>query len=175
VGLVLITGNCGTGKSTVRLELARRGFSSYDTDEDGIAGWRLRATGEPVEGPVTTPDGWLTQHAWIIDRSRVEHLAFLARDRVVFLCGSVENEAEVWELFTRVVCLVVDEATIRERLAKRSTNTFGKAPAELKAVLDAQRTSEAFYRGWGARIVDANQPLADVVDQALAEAGDAAW
>jgi hypothetical protein len=51
----------GPGKSTVRVELATRGYQSFDTDEDGIAVWRIRTTGEEVYDPGdgNCPDTWL--------------------------------------------------------------------------------------------------------------------
>ena len=169
MGLIWITGNSGTGKSTVRIALARRGYRSFDTDEDGIAVWRSRVTGEQVLYPSdgNYPETWLDDHGWIINRVRVEELAFMARDRLVFLCGSVENEDEVWHLFDSVVCLVFDESPLRERLATRTTNEFGKKPVELAAVLSWNPTMEARYRDLGALVVNADQPLITVVDEIL--------
>jgi len=173
VGLVWITGVSGTGKSTVRVELATRGYQSFDTDEDGIAVWRRRTTGAEVYDPGdgNHPDTWLQDHCWTINRPRVEQLARMARDEVVFLCGSVENEDEVWELFDIVICLVLDESTLRERLAGRTTNQFGKAPGELDVILGWNRTIEATYQGFGAVVVNADQALTDVVDEILANLG----
>ena len=170
MGLVWVTGNSGTGKSTVRAELARRGHLSFDTDEDGITVWRDRATGQEVAypGDAHHPDDWLEHHGWMIDRLRVEDLARLARDRLVFLCGSVENENDVWDLFDIVVCLILDEPTLRERIATRTTNPFGKKPVELQAILHWNPTMEATYRQSGAFVVNADQPLDAVVDEILA-------
>jgi dephospho-CoA kinase len=169
---VWITGVSGTGKSTVRLELAGRGFRSFDTDEDGIAAWHLRTTGEAIHDSDAgnRPDGFL-RHRWAINRSRVEELALMARDQLVFLCGAVENEDEVWDLFDVVVCLVLDEATLRARLATRTTNRFGRTRVELNAILSRNRTTEATYRGVGAFVVSAAQPVAVVADQILELAG----
>ena len=169
-GLVWITGNSGTGKSTVRAELARRGYASFDTDEDGITVWRDRATGQEVAYPADAHyrDDWLEHHGWMIDRSRVEELALLSRDRLVLLCGSVENENEVWDLFDWVVCLVLDEATLRERIATRTTNPFGQKPVELQAILSWNPLLEPSYQKGGAQIVNADQALSAVVDEILA-------
>jgi gluconate kinase len=173
VGLVWVTGNSGTGKSTVRKELARRGHLSFDTDEDGMTVWRDRATGEEVDYPDDEhhPDDWLEHHGWIIDPRRVQELARLARDRLVFLCGSVENENEVWDLFDSVVCLILGESTLRERIATRTTNAFGKKPMELQAILRWNPTLEASYRQVGALVVNADQPVPAVVDEILAGVG----
>jgi dephospho-CoA kinase len=42
---VLVTGMSGVGKSTVLMELARRGFTVVDTDD---AGWIHTVDGEPL-------------------------------------------------------------------------------------------------------------------------------
>ena len=80
MGLVWITGVSGTGKSTVRVELATRGYQSFDTDEDGIAVWRLRTTGEEVYDPVTgiTPKLGLRQFQ-SASRQQPEHAVATAQ------------------------------------------------------------------------------------------------
>lgn len=85
-------------------------------------------------------------------RARVETLH--DKSRLVFLSGSVDNELNVWGLFTVVVCLVVDEATLRRRLAARP-DPFGKAPNELANILEWNTTCEVNYRRFGASVVDA--------------------
>jgi hypothetical protein len=45
------------------------------------------------------------------------------------------NYEELWDLFDVKICLILDETMIRERLTERSRNLFGKAPAELEAIL----------------------------------------
>ncbi len=169
MGLVWVTGNSGTGKSTVRVELARRGYASFDTDEDGITAWRDRTTGKEVDDPGDGkhPDNWLARHAWMIDRSRVEELALRAPDELVFLCGSVENENEVWDLFEAVICLVLDAGTLRRRLASRTTNDFGKKAVELEAILSWNPAMATTYRSLGAYVVDASQSVDDVVEAIL--------
>jgi uridine kinase len=89
----------------------------------------------------------------------------------VFLCGYVENEDEVRDLFDLVVCLVVDEETLTRRLADRTTNAFGSQPEELAAALQANKTTQAVHQRSGASIIDATQPVASVTDAVLAAAG----
>lgn len=74
--------------------------------------------------------------AWRISRAEVEALAARTQDKTTFLCGSAENEVDVWDLFDLVVCVVVDNETLRDRLLTRTTNTFGKHPEELAAALE---------------------------------------
>ena len=78
-------------------------------------------------------------------RSRVEELAGAARTQNAFLCGLVENDEELWDLFDVKMCLTLDDTTIRGRLAQRIGNPFGKAPAELEALrLSLRRPSGRF-------------------------------
>lgn len=99
-----------------------------------------------------------------IVRSQVETLH--DKTGLVFLSGSVENERDVWDLFTATVCLVLDEATAKRRLMARS-NPYGKAPDELANILEWNKTCEANYRRFGAAIIDASQPLDAVVEDVL--------
>jgi hypothetical protein len=86
------------------------------------------------------------------------------------LCGSVENEVEVWDLFDLVICLVIDDQTLRRRLGNRTTNSFGKHPEELAAALKWNPGNEASYRRFGAVIIDGTRPPAEVADAILAAA-----
>ncbi len=116
--LVWVTGNSGTGKSTVCESLRALGHVAFDADEDGFSRWVDRADGTVVvDPPDPVPQGWLDRHGWVIVRERVELLAERSRSRVAFLCGSAENEADVRALFDLIVCLVVGEETLRHRLA----------------------------------------------------------
>jgi hypothetical protein len=136
LALVWVTGISGAGKSTVCALLKGLGQQAADADEDGYSHWADRSTGQPVaEPPDPVPAGWLDSFGWKIRRAKVEALAAGSHDRVAFLCGSAENEAEVRDRFDLIVCIVVDDGTLRERLATRTTNDFGKNPEELAAAL----------------------------------------
>jgi uridine kinase len=168
MSLVWVTGNSGTGKSTVCEQLEARGHIALDADGDGFSRWIDRDTGEVVaDPPDPVPAGWLDRYGWAIVRERVEALAEESRSHVAFLCGSAENEADVRDLFDLVVCLVIDEDTLRHRLATRTTNTFGQHPEELAAALKWNPRMRAIYERRGASIIDASQPLTEVVDRVI--------
>lgn len=95
-----------------------------------------------------------------------------AGERLGYLAGGCENEADVWDLFDTVLYLVASDATIRQRLADRTSNDFGKTDEELAMVLRWNAVLEAHYRAAGATIIDADQPLADVVAAVRATAED---
>jgi hypothetical protein len=171
VPLVWVTGTSGVGKSTVCDVLRSRGHLAIDADWEGYNRWVDRGSGEVVtDPPYPVPAGWLDRYAWRIIRAKVEALAERAREETAFLCGYVENEAEVRDLFDLVVCLVADAETIRDRLQTRATNAFGRHPEELTAALDLAERIEATYQRLGATIIDARQPAEDVADAVLAAA-----
>lgn len=165
--LVWVTGVSGSGKSTTCRALKSIGVAAIDTDWDGFNHWVDHETGEPVvDPPYPTPADWLDSHAWHIRADLVRAL----RDSVpgvTFLFGAVANEREVWDLFERVGCLVVDDETVRQRLAARTNNAFGKHSADLDRVLDWNRDPEAIYRRLGASIIDGTQTVDDVLDAVL--------
>jgi broad-specificity NMP kinase len=170
VPLVYVTGISGSGKSAVCAELNRRGYEAHDTDRDENAVWVNRTTGEvtAVAGAADrSRPGWLLDQEWRVVPSKVQALAGRADERLVFLCGSTANEDEVWHLFARVIYLAIDEQTLRDRLASRTSNDFGKAPEELEAILAWHEVGDADYLRFGAVIVDASLPLHHVVDRVL--------
>jgi broad-specificity NMP kinase len=170
--LVWVTGSSGVGKSTVCTLLKGLGELAVDADWDGYNHWFDRSSGQVVVDPLyPAPAGWLERFAWRISRAEVEALAARMTDKTAFLCGSVENEVDVWDLFDLVVCVVVDNETLRDRLLTRTTNAFGKHPEELAAALSWNDGAESTYRRLGARIIDGRRPPAEVADAILAAAG----
>jgi hypothetical protein len=165
VPLVWVTGNSGVGKSTVCEFLKSLGEPAVDADWEGYSHWVDRASGQVVtDPPYPVPAGWLERFGWRIGRAEVEALAARTHDKTAFLCGSAENEADVLDLFDLVVCLVVDNETLRDRLLTRSTNAFGRHPEELAAALATNDGAETAYRRLGATIIDGRRPPAEVAD-----------
>ncbi|MGW5638614.1 hypothetical protein [Streptomyces sp. NPDC003832] len=167
MALVWVTGNSGTGKSTLCGVLRARGYVALDAD-DGFSRWVDRATGEVVvDPPDPVPEGWLDRYGWAIVRERVETLVENSRSQIAFLCGSAENEADVRDLFDHIVCLVIDDNTLRHQLATRTTNTFGQHPEELAAALKWNPQMRSIYESLGATIIDASMPVTEVMDSVI--------
>lgn len=168
-----MTGNSGSGKSTVCESLARRGWTALDADHDGYSCWVDRTSGRIAhDSPDPVPAGWLDSYAWRIDPARVSELVEVARGSTVFLCGSAENETEVLYLFDRMICRAIDAETLRERLLARTNNAFGKHPEELAAALDDNHAIPARYARSGAVLIDGTQPPEMVVDAVVAAAAE---
>jgi dephospho-CoA kinase len=170
VPLVLVTGISGAGKSSVCVELCRRGYEAHDVDLDDNAVWIDRESGHVSPGHASRSadsSTWFEQHDWCVVPEKVAALAERARDRVVFLCGMTKNETDVAHLISRVVHLSIDADTVRRRVDARTTNDFGKAEHEMAAILDWHETAERDHRAAGAVIIDATQPLAQVVDDVI--------
>jgi hypothetical protein len=171
MALVWVTGSSGVGKSTVCALLKNRGELAVDADWEGYCHWFDRTTGQGVTNPPDpVPAGWLERFGWKIDRAEVETLSRKAGDKTAFLCGSAENEEVVRDLFDRMICIVADNETIRDRLVTRTTNAFGKHPEELAAALGWNDDAEARYRQLGATIIDGKRPPLEVVETILSAA-----
>jgi adenylate kinase family enzyme len=170
MGLVYITGISGAGKSEVCKQLKRRGYSAFGTDEDGISAWQ-DANGCLVDTPprdIWRTNEWQTTHSWRYSRERLEHLAAEAADTPVFVCGTAANENAVWDLFSQVICLFLDnEDELRRRLSERSEDGFGKEPHELAAILSWNKTNKSNYIRFGAIMVDADQTIEKVVNNVI--------
>jgi shikimate kinase len=142
----------GAGKSTLLDELSRRGYLTVDTDCDC---WTL-------------PDG-----TW--DEPRMA--ALLAGRGAIVVSGTVENQVRFYDRFEHVVLLSAPLDVLLDRVAKRSTNPYGKTPeqrAEIERYVDEV---EPLLRNGATTELDGRRPveeLAEIVEQLLdATSGDA--
>lgn len=171
--LVYLTGISGSGKSSVIRELQARGYEAHGVDEMGYADWVDRKTGEIIPFPEDESSvdihEWYKKHSWVLSKDRISKLKQQAdtNDTLIFLAGVADGEDKVWDYFDKVFVLNVDEATIRQRIANRTDNDFGKTPDEMAAILRWLEGYEERYRTYGAVIIDTTQPLDGVVDEIL--------
>jgi shikimate kinase len=168
--LVWVTGTSGAGKSTVRAELGRRGYIAYDTDEDRLARYFERASDSEVPYPAAAAqrtDEWISRHIQRVPPETVCRIATEVGDRLGFICGSTENENEIWDQFAVVIHLSVDPQTIRRRLSQRPRDAFGGTDEELGRILQWHAGSDARYERFGSHRIDAIQPVDKVVDDLL--------
>jgi broad-specificity NMP kinase len=147
---ILVTGMSGTGKSTVLVELARRGYRVVDTDRGG---WSEE---------VPTADGSGTEQLWREERIR----ALLAEPVAgpLFVSGCVANQGKFSGQFAANVLLSVPEPTLLSRLAVRETNDFGKTDAELARILDDLHAVEPLLRAAASDEIDTRRSVSEVAD-----------
>lgn len=146
-----MTGMSGTGKSSALAELGRRGFRVVDTDSPTWSEWAL--------------DEWL----WREDRM-AELLA--AEDvRPLFVSGCMSNQGKFYDRFEAVVLLSAPAEVILDRIEHRTTNDYGKTPAERELVLHHLASVEPRLRATCTHELDASRPLEEVVDALIAIGG----
>lgn len=156
----LVEGVSGTGKTSVCRELQRRGHHAVNGDTD-LAYQGDPETGAPIDSAVHE------HHIWDVDRVR----ALTADDRepVTFFCGGSRNFAKFIDLFDGVFVLDVDLETLHRRLDQRPPDEWGSQPSERALVVRLHATRED-VPGAGV-VIDATQPLEDVVDEILRHVG----
>lgn len=168
--LIYISGVSATGKPTLLKALSQKGFKTYDTDDDKLAAWYSNRTGKLAHRPANPADRteeWYANHSWKLSKERVERIAERTDGRTVFMCGSTLSDIDVWNLFTKVICLTIDENTLKHRLLNRASSDWGKTPTEFNHVLKWRGPWEERSRRLGAVMVDATQPINDVVTKVL--------
>ena len=153
---VLLTGRSGTGKSTVINELAARGYKAVDTDDHWLSEW--------VAVPLDEPTGPGPGQDWVWREDRIQQLLSTDDAEVLFLSGCSPNQGRFYPQFDHIVLLTAPAAVLVARLANRTTNPYGKHPAEVARVLALQQTVEPLLRAGAGLEVDTNAPL----DQVLA-------
>jgi dephospho-CoA kinase len=152
---ILITGMSATGKSRLIRELIERGYQAVDLDHPA---WSHHA-----------PDG-----EWVWREDRVRELLDAEDGDVLFVSGCASNQVQFHRRFDAIVLLSAPEAVLRQRLASRTTNAFGKRPEELAQVLRDLAETEPKLRHAATHEIDASAPLDDVLAAVLRIAGVAA-
>jgi len=181
MSLYWITGIAGSGKSTVLRELKDRGYEAYDVDEAGpaTAKWHHNTTGfvhpkSSVKQEQRTPE-FLASHSWKVPRQEVIELAQQAREKTIFLGGSIANESEIQDVFRLVFALVVDDNILERRLTARASeasNHWGKNSHELEQSLAMNHELHERYKEFGYVIIDAAQTIDAVIAEILGHIHD---
>lgn len=156
----LIEGVSGTGKTSVCLELDRRGYRAINGDRE------LAYQGDPET--VAPIDSALHEHH-IWDVSRVRTLVADQHERATFFCGGSRNFSQFIDLFDEVFVLDVDLDTLLQRLDQRPRDEWGSKSSERDLIVRLHRTREDIPRT--GVVIDATPALADVVDEILRRTG----
>ena len=153
ISRILVTGMSGTGKSSALAELRRRGYRVVDTDDPGWREYR-----ESVDSSDELHGGeWL----WVEDK--ITGLLDSDDGRSLFVQGCVRNQSKFYDRFDAVVLLSAPADVILDRVARRTTNSYGKSPIERAMILDDLATVEPLLRETATHELDASRPLDEVV------------
>jgi shikimate kinase len=147
---VLITGMSGAGKSSLLRELATRGYRTVDTDYGGY---------------FQTIDD---ESLWREDRiGALLSSAPAEAPGVLFIQGTTRNQVLFYLRFDHIVLLSAPPEVLTERLATRTSNPYGKDPAELAETLQYQQEVEPLLRASATLEVVTTVPVAQVADIVL--------
>ena len=117
----LVTGMSATGKSTVVADLVARGVAAVDLDDP------RGAHGGPddsafADGPDATDWRWRDEAVGALLDDAPEPLV---------VAGTSTNQSAFYDRVAHVVLLTVPDEVALHRLATRTTNAYGKDPAEV--------------------------------------------
>lgn len=147
---VLITGMSGTGKSTLLDELSARGYPTVDTD---YGDYYELVDGEPL---------WRTDRIEALLRTTPA-----GSGQVLFVQGTTRNQGAFYHWFEHIVLLSAPAEVLIERLTTRTTNPYGKDPAELTETLRYVETVEPLLRASATLEVVTTIPVRQVADTVL--------
>lgn len=156
---ILITGISGVGKSTVTEALAQRGYHAVDADGDEYSHWvavseeLAQAAGSPVEA----------DRDWVWREDRIAALLANPGDEMLFVSGCAANMGKFLPQFDHVILLTAPVYVIVGRLQTRTTNDYGKDPAETARVLALKQSVEPLLQGVAELEIDTNMPMDHVI------------
>ncbi len=150
----------GTGKSSVLSELRARGYKTVDTD---YGGWTEQEAVPTSGDPTSHPEA----KEWLWREDLMARLLSTEDAEVLFVSGAARNQTKFYVHFDHVVLLTAPVPVIAERLVGRTTNPYGKDPAELAEVIRLKQTVEPALRRAADLEIDTSIPLSEVVETIL--------
>jgi shikimate kinase len=155
---IFVTGMSGTGKSSALAELGRRGYRVVDTDDPGWCEYH-----EFVDSSDEVRRG-----EWLWVEERITELLDSEDGRSLLVQGCVSNQSKFYDRFDAVVLLSAPADVILDRIARRTTNNYGKTPSERAMILDDLARVEPLLRASCTHELDASRPLDEVVADLIA-------
>jgi dephospho-CoA kinase len=155
---ILVTGMSGTGKSSALAELGRRGYRVVDTDDPGWREYR----------PYVDPADESHRGEWLWVEERIIELLDSDDGHSLFVQGCVRNQPKFYDRFDAVVLLSAPADVILDRVARRTTNDYGKTTLERAMIVADLAEVEPLLRQGCTHELDASRPLDEVVADLIA-------
>lgn len=165
--LVYITGVAGSGKSTLRDELERKGYRAEDADE-AFCAW-FDADGNQVPTlPLTlrTPE-WYATHRWRLLPQRVSSFAEACSNSLGFLLGTATNADDLAPYFGAAFFLTAETDLIHQRLRVRDGAAHATRFAAFASVREWQQSAERWWVKQGYAPLDSSGTPTEVADSLL--------
>ena len=148
----------GTGKSSALVALGGLGYRVVDTDDPGWREYR-----EYVEPPDPLHRG-----EWVWVEDRMTRLLDSDDGRSLFVAGCTRNQSKFYDRFDAVVLLSAPADVLLDRVARRTTNSYGQAGLERAMILDDLANIEPVLRESATHELDAGRTLDEVVADLIA-------
>jgi hypothetical protein len=105
---------------------------------------------------------------WLWVEERITGLLDSDEGRLLFVEGCVRNQSKFYDRFNAVVLLSAPADVILDRVARRTTNNYGKTRLERAMILDDLARVEPLLREGCTHELDAGRPLDEVVADLIA-------
>lgn len=164
-----ITGVSGTGKSTLTKEFEKRGLNAVDLDS-GFCVWRNIKTGEEADVKNKAKPGFYDENDWYCDLKKLNN--FLSHhEEPIFIFGACANQDDFLASSDRIFLLKCNPDVFLKRIEARTNNSYGKLPQEKENELRWFQEFNNNMIGKGAIIINAENPIDQVVDEILTKSG----
>lgn len=136
--MIYVTGPPGVGKTEFGDRATTLGYPACFVDEERLTTPTNVLTGEAVT-EIGNTNEWHDTHVFKLDPRKVHEAAKQALERadadkrdVVYVCGTVTDDAEHWRMFDEHVSIVTKRPTAAQRMKDREDprNTFGREQEE---------------------------------------------
>lgn len=169
MSLIYVTGAPGVGKTTLQKELENKGYETRDIDDSNLGGPHNKSSGERVIIPPAdqrTPE-WFDAHEWRVYPRAFDALKKEANNKDIILFGVAASDGEILHVFDKIMYLNIDDDTLKQRIAHRTGNDFGKNNFELKDILNRKHGLDRKYSSLKVIDIDATKTVDEVSQQIL--------